>query len=257
MKVAILAGGQGSRLSEMTDRIPKPMIDIGGNPILWHIMKHYAHFGFREFVVALGYKGHVIKDYFINYHYHRSNLVVDLGSGRIDIQRRPHEDWKVHLLEAGVATQTGGRVKRLLEYARGEPLMLTYGDGVSDVDIAKLLRFHRRHGKAATITAVRPPARFGGLKFSTNRVTRFDEKPQIGEGWINGGFFILEPRVLEYIEGDGTVFERSPLERLARDGELMVYAHPGFWQCMDTVRDMRLLDELWRTGKPPWKVWRR
>ncbi len=257
MKVGILAGGQGSRLSEMTDRLPKPMIEIGGKPILWHIMNSYAQFGFNEFIVALGYKGAVIKDYFINFPYHSQSLVVHLDSGKIELLGRPREDWKVHLVDAGEDTQTGGRVKRLLQYAQGQPLMLTYGDGLANDDLHKPLRFHRKHGKAATVTAVRPPARFGGLQFKADRVRRFVEKPQIGEGWINGGFFILEPRVIDYIDDDQTVFEREPLERLAQDAELMAYKHEDFWQCMDTMRDVRLLEELWQDGKAPWKARRR
>jgi len=257
MKVGILAGGLGSRLSEMTDRIPKPMIEIGGKPILWHIMRNYAQFGFKEFVIALGYKGEVIKDFFLNYRTRSQDLVVHLGRGTVDLRGRPAEDWEIHLLDAGETTQTGGRVKRLLDYAPGQPLMLTYGDGLANIDLRKLLQFHRRHGKAATVTAVRPPARFGGLQFKAGRVTRFVEKPQIGEGWINGGFFVLEPRVRDYIDDDQSVFEREPLERLARDGQLMAYQHENFWQCMDTMRDVRLLEELWQGGKAPWRVRRR
>lgn len=257
MKVAILAGGMGTRLSEMTDRIPKPMVEVGGKPILWHIMKHYAHFGFREFVIALGYKGEVIKDYFMNYRYHRSSLVVHLGTGTIQVKDGAAEDWTIHLVDAGEQTQTGGRVRRLMQYAGDEPIMLTYGDGVCNVDIGKLLRFHRAHGRLATVTAARPPARFGGLQLKANRVDRFVEKPQIGEGWINGGFMVLEPKVLDYIEGDKTLFERQPMERLARHKQLMAFKHPHFWQCMDTVRDLKLLEELWESGKAPWKLWKK
>jgi glucose-1-phosphate cytidylyltransferase len=254
MKVGILAGGMGSRLSEMTDRTPKPMVEIGGRPILWHIMKHYARFGFREFMLALGYKGEVIKDYFIDYHHRAQDLVVRLAQGEVEHLGRPAEDWTVHLLDSGEATQTGGRVKRLLRYAKGEAIMVTYGDGLSNVDLEKLLRFHRRHGKAATVTAVRPPARFGGLQLKKGRVSRFVEKPQIGEGWINGGFLVLEPKVADYIDGDRTVFEQEPLERLAAAGQLMAYQHGDFWQCMDTVRDLRLLEDLWNSGKAPWRT---
>ncbi|OGR82369.1 MAG: glucose-1-phosphate cytidylyltransferase [Elusimicrobia bacterium RIFCSPHIGHO2_02_FULL_57_9] len=257
MKVALLAGGMGTRLSEMTDRIPKPMVEIGGKPILWHIMKHYAHFGFREFVIALGYKGEVIKDYFINYRHHRSSLVVHLKSGHIQVKDGAQEDWIIHLLDAGEQTQTGGRVRRLMQYVGKEPIMLTYGDGVANVDIKKLLQFHKAHGRLATVTAARPPARFGGLQFKANQVTRFVEKPQIGEGWINGGFMVLEPEVLDYIEGDQTLFERQPLERLARKKQLVAYKHQDFWQCMDTVRDLKLLEELWSGGKAPWKLWKK
>ena len=254
MKVGILAGGMGSRLSEMTDRTPKPMVEIGGRPILWHIMKHYSRFGFGEFMLALGYKGEVIKDYFIDYHHRAQDLVVHLAQGTVEGLGRPSEDWTVHLLDSGEATQTGGRIKKLLRYAKGEPIMATYGDGLSNVDLKKLLQFHRRHGKAATVTAVRPPARFGGLQFKKGRVSRFVEKPQIGEGWINGGFFVLEPRVAGYIDDDRTIFEQEPLERLAAEGQLMAYQHDDFWQCMDTVRDLRLLEDLWQSGKAPWRT---
>ena len=257
MKVGILAGGMGSRLSEMTDRVPKPMVEIGGKPILWHILKHYAEFGFKEFMIALGYKGEIIKDYFINYHYRAQNLSVHLADGKVKRLGRPKEDWLVHLIDSGETTQTGGRVKKLLEYAQGQPIMATYGDGVADIDLHKLLQFHRRHGKAATVSAVRPPARFGGLQFEKDRVTRIVEKPQIGEGWINGGFFVLEPQVADYIDGDKTVFEHEPMERLAAEGQLMAYRHDNFWQCMDTVRDVQLLEKLWQSGKAPWQVRRR
>ncbi len=256
MKVAILAGGLGSRLSEMTDRVPKPMVEIGGKPILWHIMKHYAHHGLREFVIALGYKGEVVKQYFLNYRHHSNSLVVDLKTGKVDVRDGATEDWTVHLLDAGETTQTGGRVRRAMRYVGKEPLLLTYGDGVSNVDIKKLLAFHRAHGKAVTVTAARPPARFGGLQFNQDQVTRFVEKPQIGEGWINGGFFVLEPKVADYIAGDETLFEREPLERLAQEGQLVAYKHDDFWQCMDTLRDVRLLEELWASGKAPWRTWK-
>jgi glucose-1-phosphate cytidylyltransferase len=256
MKVAILAGGIGSRLFEMTDRIPKPMVEIGGRPILWHIMKHYSFHGLREFVVALGYKGDVIKDYFLNYRNRSSNLVVHLQSGHVEVRNAVSEDWIVHLLDSGATTQTGGRVRRIMEYVGPEPILLTYGDGVSNVDITRLMAFHRAHGRAATVTATRPPARFGGLSFNENQVTTFIEKPQIGEGWINGGFFVLEPRVRTYLgDSDDMVLERQPMERLAADGELVAYPHEDFWQCMDTVRDVRLLEELWATGSAPWKSW--
>lgn len=256
MKVAILAGGLGSRLSEVTERVPKPMVEVGGKPLLWHIMKHFAHHGQQEFVVALGYKGEVIKDYFINYRNRSSSLVVRLKTGQVDVHDAVAEDWTVHLLDSGEATLTGGRVRRVMEHIGPEPILLTYGDGVSNVDIGRLIAFHRAHGRAATVTATRPPARFGGLAFDENRVTEFIEKPQIGEGWINGGFFVLEPRVLEYLgTRDDMVFERQPLERLAAEGELAAYPHSGFWQCMDTVRDVRLLEELWASGTAPWKTW--
>ncbi len=256
MKVAILAGGLGSRLAEVTERVPKPMVEVGGKPILWHIMKHYAQYGFREFVVAVGYKGEVIKDYFLGYRHRSSSLVVHLKSGQVDVRDDTGEDWIVHLLDSGEATQTGGRVRRIMEYVGQEPILLTYGDGVCNVDIARLVAFHRAHGKAATVTATRPPARFGGLSFTEGRVTTFIEKPQIGEGWINGGFFVLEPRVRGYLgSNDDMVLERQPMERLAADGELVAYPHDDFWQCMDTVRDVKLLEELWASGRAPWKTW--
>ncbi len=257
MKVGILAGGLGSRLSEKTGQIPKPLVEIGGRPILWHIMKHYAHYGFREFILALGYKGEVVKDYFLNYRNHHNDLIVNLKDGKVQIKDSTKEDWIVHLLDTGEDTQTGGRVRRMMRHAKGEPILLTYGDGVSNVDLKKLVAFHKKHGKAATVTATRPPARFGSLLFDGDRVKEFVEKPQIGEGWINGGYFVLEPRVLDYIDGDSSLFERTPLEKLAREGELMAYKHDGFWQCMDTLRDVRRLEELWQKKSPPWKVWKR
>ena len=255
MKVVILAGGLGTRLTEETETRPKPMVEIGGRPILWHIMKLYAHYGFREFVVALGYKGDVIKRYFLDYAKLQSNFTVNLGSG--DVMRRGSqvEDWTVHLVDTGSATNTGGRLKRLAPVLGRETFMATYGDGVADVDINALVKFHRGHGKLATTTAVRPPARFGGLVFDGDRIAEFTEKPQIGEGWINGGFFVLEPDVLEYIADDQTSWEREPMERLANEGQLMAYRHGEFWQCMDTLRDLRLLEGLWSSGQAPWKVW--
>ena len=256
MKVGILAGGLGSRLSEVTDRVPKPMVEVGGKPLLWHIMKHYAHHGLREFVIALGYRGEVIKDYFLNYRVRTSSLIVHLQTGDVEVRHPGHEDWIVHLLDSGERTQTGGRVRRIMEYVGREPILLTYGDGVSNVDITRLLAFHRSHGKAATVTATRPPARFGGLSFNESRVTNFIEKPQIGEGWINGGFFVFEPRVRDYLgDRDEMVLEREPMERLAEDHELVAYPHEDFWQCMDTLRDKKLLETLWDGGAAPWKIW--
>jgi glucose-1-phosphate cytidylyltransferase len=254
MKTVILAGGLGTRLSEETDVRPKPMVEIGGRPILWHIMKGYAHHGFKEFIVALGYKGEAIKEYFLNYPLINSDLTVSLGSGEVTRRRPADEDWVVHLQDTGVETMTGGRVKRLAPFLN-ETFMLTYGDGVANVDIRALVAFHRAHGKLATLTAVRPPARFGALETDGDQVTRFLEKPQTGEGWINGGFFVLEPGVLDYIEGDPTHLEREPLETLARDGQLMAYRHGDFWQSMDTLRDVRLLNGLWKDGRAPWRVW--
>jgi glucose-1-phosphate cytidylyltransferase len=257
MKVVILAGGLGTRLTEETETRPKPMIEIGGRPILWHIMKIYAHHNFREFVVALGYKGEVIKRYFLDYAKLQSDFTVNLASG--DVMRRASqpEDWTVHLVDTGIATNTGGRLKRLAPFLGRETFMATYGDGVANVDVSALVEFHRQHGKLATATAVRPPARFGGLVFEGERIVKFTEKPQVGEGWINGGFFVLEPGVLEYIANDQTSWEREPLERLAADGQLMAYRHGDFWQCMDTLRDHRLLEGLWAGSNAPWKVWDR
>jgi glucose-1-phosphate cytidylyltransferase len=255
VKVGILAGGLGTRLQEETTVKPKPMVEIGGQPVLWHIMKQYGAHGFGEFVVALGHKGEVIKEYFRDYHIRARNLTVNLSNGGVEIHEGSHEDWVVHLLDTGLFTETGGRVRRIAEFVGGETFMLTYGDGVASLNIKDLVAFHRAHGRLATVTAVRPPARFGGMVFEGQRVIRFEEKPQIGEGWINGGFFVMEPGVIDYIGGDETVFEREPLERLAADGQLMAYQHDGFWQCMDTLRDVRLLEGLWQSGQAQWKVW--
>ena len=255
MKVVILAGGLGTRLGEITEIKPKPMVEIGGQPVLWHIMKSYAYYGFNEFVLALGYKSEVIKDYFVNYRHHSHSLKVSLKSGNIEVSDGDCEDWTVHLLDTGIDTLTGGRVKLASEYIGTEPFMLTYGDGVANLDISETVSFHRKHGKLATVTAARPPARFGGITLNGDLVTHFAEKPQAGEGWINGGFFILEPAVADYIEGNATMFERGPLEQLAKEGQLAAYRHGGFWQCMDTLNDMRRLERLWTDGQAPWKVW--
>ena len=254
MKVLILAGGRGSRLSEETTVKPKPMAEIGGKPMLWHIMRHYAHFGFHEFLVALGYKGDEVKRYFLDYRALSSSVTVQLKEGRVQIDNGDVEDWTIHLVDTGLNVATGGRIKRLAAWLGREPFMMTYGDGVANVDLAELLAFHRAQRRLATVTAVRPPARFGGLTFRDGTVQEFVEKPQIGEGWINGGFFVLEPRVLDYIDGDESIFEREPLERLARDGQLSAFRHEGFWQCMDTRRDIEFLESLWQAGAP-WKVW--
>jgi len=256
MKVAILAGGLGTRLSEETTVKPKPMVEIGGKPMLWHIMQIYAAYGFKEFVIALGYKGEIIKDYFVNYHYRSRSLTVGLRDGEVAIHQRDGEDWIVHLLDTGLDTNTGGRVKRIAQFIGDETFMLTYGDGVCNVNIVRLLDFHRAQGKLATVTAVRPPARFGGIVFDGNLVSHFAEKPQVGEGWINGGFFVLEPRIVDYIAGDATLWEGEPMERLAAERQLAAYRHAEFWQCMDTLRDVRHLENLWATGQAPWKVWR-
>jgi glucose-1-phosphate cytidylyltransferase len=256
MKVAILAGGVGSRLAEETEIKPKPMVEIGGRPILWHIMKHYYHYGHKDFVVALGYKGEVIKKYMVDYCSLNGDLRVELKSGKVQTQGSDIPDWRIDLVDTGVSTLTGGRIKRLAPYIGNETFMLTWGDGVSDVDLPRLLAFHKAHGKLATLTAVRPPARFGHLVFNGDRIEQFSEKPQTGEGWINGAFFVLEPQVFEYIAGDDTQWEREPLERLSADGQLMAYRHTSFWQCMDTLRDKKLLEDLWQHGGAPWKLWR-
>jgi glucose-1-phosphate cytidylyltransferase len=255
MKAVILAGGFGTRLSEETEIRPKPMVEIGAHPILWHIMKHYAHYGLKEFHVALGYKGQFIKQYFLEYRELMSDLTVDLSTGNVQALSKCREDWTVHLNDTGLETQTGGRLKRLERFLRGETFMMTYGDGVSDVDLGALLAFHRQHGRIATLTAVRPPARFGGIEFDGDIVQRFAEKPHIGEGWINGGYMVFEPALLDYIPADHTRLEVGVLDRLASDGQLVAYRHEGFWQCMDTLRDTRLLQSLWRDGAAPWRVW--
>jgi len=255
MKVAILAGGVGTRLAEETDIRPKPMVEIGGRPILWHIMKHYSHYGFNNFVIALGYKGQYIKKYMVDYCSLEGNLTVDLKTGEVQKDGDSTLGWTVELIDTGIETLTGGRIKRLQRRLDDGTFMLTWGDGVSDVDLNKLLAFHRSHGKLATLTAVRPTARFGHMEFEGDRVARFLEKPQTAEGWINGAFFVLEPGVFDYIDGDMTQWEREPMERLAADGELMAYRHTGFWQCMDTLRDKRLLQDLWDAGTAPWKIW--
>ena len=255
MKVAILAGGLGTRLSEETTLKPKPMVEIGGKPILWHIMNIYAAHGFNEFVIALGYKGEIIKDYFLNYHHRSRNLTVQLGTGEVTIHNEDGENWTVHLLDTGHDTQTGGRVKQVAEFIGNETFMLTYGDGVSNVNISALLEFHRKQGKLATLTAVRPPARFGHLVIENDQIIRFEEKPQVGEGWINGGFFVLQPEIVNYIDGNDTYWEREPLEQIADQGQLAAYRHGDFWQCMDTLRDVHLLEKLWQEGNAPWKLW--
>jgi glucose-1-phosphate cytidylyltransferase len=255
MKVAILAGGVGSRLSEETVIKPKPMIEIGGRPILWHIMMHYSHYGYKNFVLALGYKGEVIKKYMVDYCSLNSDLTVKLKTGEVKIHGEVKADWTVELIDTGIATLTGGRIKRLAPHLKHETFMLTWGDGVSDVNLDALLGFHRSHGRLVTMTAVRPTARFGHLELDGNRIVEFSEKPQTREGWINGAFFVVEPGVFDYIDGDDTQWEREPLERLAKDGQLMAYKHESFWQCMDTLRDKVLLEELWQSGKAPWKIW--
>jgi glucose-1-phosphate cytidylyltransferase len=256
MKVAILAGGFGSRLAEETEIRPKPMVEIGGQPILWHIMMQYYHYGFQHFVIALGYKGEVIKKYMIDYHALNGNLTVNFQTGEVTAHNRCNPEWLVELVDTGLSTMTGGRIKRLAPYIGNETFMLTWGDGVSNVNLHDLLAFHRSHGKLATLTAVRPPARYGYMSFNGNTVLEFTEKPQIGEGWINGAFFVLEPGIFDYIAGDNTQWEKEPLQKLAKDGQLMAYHHTSFWQCMDTLREKYILEEMWRSGNPPWKVWR-
>ena len=255
MNVVILAGGLGARLAEETDLRPKPMVEIGGRPVLWHIMKIYAHHGYKDFMVALGYKGEHIKRYFLDYRTLSGSLTVSLSSGQVTMLENDSEDWTVHLIETGIDTQTGGRIKRLMPQLGNETFMMTYGDAVSDVDVTKLVDFHRSHGKLATVTAVRPSSRFGTMVFDGQSVIDFAEKPQMGEGWINGGFFVLEPGVMDYIAGDETLFERQPLERLAADGQLMGFLHYCFWQQMDTLQEVRQLRHLWDSAAPPWRVW--
>ncbi len=253
MKAVILAGGFGTRLSEETTLRPKPMVEIGGMPILWHVMKSYAAHGITDFVICLGYKGYMIKEYFANYFLHQSDVTIDLKNNSIEVLNNTSEPWKVTLVDTGADSMTGGRVKRIQSYI-DDTFLLTYGDGVCDVNIADTIAFHKAHGKAATVTTVRPSARFGGIHFDGDRVAEFTEKPQKGEGWINGGFFVLEPSVFDYIEGDDTILERAPLENLVRDEELMAFRHEGFWQCMDTIREKEMLEKMW-SDNPPWKVW--
>jgi glucose-1-phosphate cytidylyltransferase len=255
MRVAILAGGLGTRLQEETTVKPKPMVEIGGRPILWHIMKHYAHYGFHEFLVALGHKGDCIKRHFLDYYALSGSITIDLASGQVEQHAKKCENWLVHLVETGIDTNTGGRIKRLQRWLDSGTFMVTYGDGVCDVDLQDLLRFHRAAGRAATVTAVRPPARFGGLAFDGDRVCQFSEKAQAGEGWINGGFMVCEPRIFDYLDGDASSLEISALEPLAEAGQLAAYRHDRFWQCMDTLRDKRQLEALWEQGTAPWKVW--
>lgn len=255
MKVVILCGGLGTRLKEQTEVCPKPMVEIGGRPILWHIMKTYATYGHKEFIIALGYKGTVIKNYFLNYYHLNSDLTINTNNGHVHVKSEQKNDWIVQLTDTGLDTNKGGRIKRLKPLLSNETFMVTYGDGVSNVNINELIAFHKRHGKLATVTAVRPPARFGSLSINGEFVTRFAEKPQTSAGWINGGFFVMEPEVLDYIEGDRTAFESEPLENLAKNEELGAYRHEDFWQCMDTLRDVELLEKLWQNGQAPWKVW--
>ena len=252
--VVILAGGMGTRIREETAVRPKPMVEIGARPILWHIMKIYDHYGYRRFAIPVGYQGHAIKEYFLGYRDRYTDFTVDLGKGKVERHANASEPWTVTVVETGPATMTGGRIKRLAPFLNGR-FMVTYGDGVANVDIRKLVGFHERHGRLATVTAVRPPARFGAMEVHDDQVIAFAEKPQTGAGWINGGFFVFEQSVLDYIDGDETSLEHEPLERLAAEGQLMAFRHPGFWEPMDTQRDLDHLNRQWASGEAPWKVW--
>ncbi|GAA0832566.1 MAG: glucose-1-phosphate cytidylyltransferase [Cupriavidus sp.] len=254
MKVVILAGGLGTRISEESHLKPKPMIEIGGKPILWHIMKIYSHYGINDFVICLGYKGYVIKEYFANYFLHMSNVTFDMARNHMEVHERYAEPWRVTLIDTGAETLTGGRLKRVRDYVGDETFCFTYGDGVTNLDIGSLIKFHQQHGKLATVTAIQPPGRYGALNLTGPAVSNFQEKPAGDGAWINGGFFVLEPKVFDYIENDRTSWESTPLQRLAQEGELMAYQHDGFWQAMDTLRDKNHLEDLW-AATPPWKVW--
>ena len=254
MKAVLLAGGLGTRISEESASRPKPMIEVGGKPIIWHIMKMYAAHGINEFIVCCGYKGYVIKEYFANYFLHQSDVTIDLANNSIEVHHKKAEPWKVTLVDTGEETQTGGRLKRVAAYIDGD-FCMTYGDGVGSVDLTALLQFHQSHGKLATMTAVQPPGRFGALQLNGNQIQSFVEKPQGDGGWINGGFFVLNPKVLEEISSDGTLWEQEPLQNLAKQGELKAFFHSGFWQPMDTLRDKNHLESLWASGKAPWKMW--
>lgn len=257
MKVVLLAGGLGTRISEESHLKPKPMIEVGGRPILWHIMKLFSHYGFNDFIVCLGYKGYVVKEYFANYVLHNADLTVDLAKGAMEYHATNHEPWRVTLVDTGAETMTGGRIKRVAQYLDpNEPFFMTYGDGVADIDIGELLAFHKAHGKQATVSAVSPPGRFGALDIVDGAVERFIEKPPGDNGLINGGFFVLEPQVIERITDDSTVWELEPLESLARDHQLMARPHEGFWAAMDTLRDKNTLEALWASGKAPWRLWK-
>lgn len=256
MKVVILAGGYGTRLGELTDLRPKPMVEIGGKPILWHIMKIYSAHGFNDFVILLGYKGYIIKEFFANYFLHQSDLTIDLKNNSIDIHNNSSEPWKVTLIDTGKETMTGGRIKRAQKFVGNEPFLCTYGDGVSNVNIKELVNFHQAHGKLMTMTAIQPEGRYGALDFGDNsQINSFLEKPKGDGSWINGGFFVCQPEVFDYIEGDSTIFEKEPIEGIAGQGQLIGYKHNGFWQSMDTLRDKNKLEELWDKRDTPWKIW--
>lgn len=256
MKAVILAGGLGTRIAEESDRKPKPMVEVGGRPLLWHIMKMYSRHGINDFVICLGYKGYVIKEFFFNYHHHTADLEINLGTGEHRVLNSQAEPWRITLIETGEDTLTGGRLKRVAPHLGSETFCMTYGDGLSDIDISAEVAFHRKHGKLATVAAVQPPGRFGVLNIDpTQRVTSFEEKPSDEIGWINGGFFVLEPKAIDYIDGDQTSWEREPLSSIARDGELQAFHHTGFWQPCDTLRDKRELEKLWDSGQAPWRTW--
>jgi glucose-1-phosphate cytidylyltransferase len=255
MKAVILAGGLGTRISEESSLRPKPMIEIGGKPILWHVMKIYSAHGINEFIICLGYKGYLIKEYFANYFLHTSDVTFDMAHNKMEVHQNSSEPWKVTLIDTGENTMTGGRLKRVAQYLNGEDFCFTYGDGVGDVDITREIAFHKAQGTLATLTATQPPGRFGALKMDQHKIISFQEKPQGDGGWINGGFFVLSPKVIDYIEGDDTIWEREPMERLAVEGNMTAYRHHGFWQPMDTLRDKNHLEELWASGKAPWKTW--
>ncbi len=255
MKAVILAGGMGTRISEETTLRPKPMIDIGGKPVLWHILKIYSQHGINDFIICLGYKGYMVKEYFANYFLHTSDVTFDLANNRMEVHRQHAEPWRVTLVDTGDQTQTGGRLKRVQNYLDDDTFCFTYGDGLADIDITAQLAFHKARAGLATMCAVQPPGRFGAIDIQDNRITRFEEKPSGDGSWINGGFFILERKVLDYIKDDATIWERDPLEALARDGQISAYMHAGFWQPMDTMRDKIKLEELWQSGHAPWKVW--
>jgi glucose-1-phosphate cytidylyltransferase len=255
LKTVVLAGGLGTRLSEETEKIPKPLVEVGENPILWHIMKHYAHYGFNDFVIALGYKGDMIKKYYIDYLNLSQDIKIDFSTVQVDVRDKTIEDWTVELVDTGRDTMTGGRLKRLEDILSEGTFMLTYGDGVCDMDLAALLEHHRSQGRIGTVTAVRPPARFGGLVLDGDSVLEFTEKPQVGAGWINGGYMVFEPQVFDYLSDDSSILETDCMEALARDGQLTAWRHDGFWQCVDTLRELRLLKSLWEEGSPPWRIW--
>jgi glucose-1-phosphate cytidylyltransferase len=255
MEAVILCGGQGTRLREETEFKPKPMVEIGGKPILWHIMKIYSAHAINDFILCLGYKGYVIKEYFANYFLHMSDVTFDMAGNKMEVHQNSAEPWKVTLVDTGENTMTGGRLKRVRQYLGNEAFCMTYGDGVADVDIAKLVAFHKRQGRLATLTAIQPPGRFGTINMDKQEIVSFEEKPHGSHGWINGGYFVLDPAVIDYIEGDHTVWERDTLERLAREGRLAAFLHTGFWHCMDNLRDKNYLDEVWNSGHVPWKVW--